>query len=106
MRGRAWASAAAVAALGLALGWQGFQRLRASRAGRGERGGDAVDEPRVTAAEMAREAGVNPNTFRAALRAANLSWHRDSEPWTVVRDSPEHQDMIRVLEELLSRRES
>lgn len=51
----------------------------------------------VSAAEMARLAGVDPKTFRAALRRENLDWHTHNGSWTVVDGSPEHADLERVL---------
>ena len=103
MNRRDWGIVAAIAGFGAALTWQGARVLARSRGGSRRDGGEAEDsrEPaQVTAAEMAREAGISPNVFRAALRAAELPWHGLNEPWTAVRDSAEHRDMIRVLEEL------
>jgi hypothetical protein len=51
----------------------------------------------ITANDMADAAGVNPKTFRQALRAANLSWHSHFSRWEAEVDSPEHEDMRRVL---------
>ena len=51
----------------------------------------------VTAADMARERGIDPNRFRAALRAANLEWRRHNDGWTVLSGGDEHQDLIRIL---------
>jgi hypothetical protein len=52
----------------------------------------------VTAVEMAREAGISAKSFRAALREAGFSWHEHPyKRWAVVPDSPEHEDMRRVL---------
>lgn len=54
----------------------------------------------VTAAEMARNAGIDPKTFRAALRRANLKWHAYYEKWEVPFGSAEHRDMSDVLASL------
>ena len=54
----------------------------------------------VTAAEMARERGIDPKRFRAALRAADLGWHVHGGGWTVQRDSSEHADLKRILASL------
>ena len=54
----------------------------------------------VTAAEIARAAGIDPKTFRAALRRANLNWHAHYEKWEVPFGSAEHRDMSDVLASL------
>lgn len=54
----------------------------------------------VTAAEMARTAGIDPKTFRAALRRANPKWHAHHEKWEVPFGSAEHHDMGEVLASL------
>ena len=51
----------------------------------------------VTAADMARANAIDPSAFRKALRRERLRWHQDKAPWTVLRTSPEHHDMLRVL---------
>jgi hypothetical protein len=51
----------------------------------------------VTAAEMARSAGVEPKAFRAALRRAKFNWHVHNGRWEVLHDSAEHREMIEVL---------
>lgn len=61
----------------------------------------AASSPRtVTAAEIARAAGIDPKTFRAALRRANLNWHAHYEKWEVPFGSAEHRDMSDVLASL------
>ena len=55
----------------------------------------------IDAEEMGRNAGVNPKTFRSALRREGFVWHRHYERWTVRRGSPEHKDMRRVLNTLI-----
>ena len=52
---------------------------------------------RTTAVDMAKQAGVNPKRFRAALRSKNFSWHEHSARWTVDIGSPEHAAMEQVL---------
>jgi hypothetical protein len=54
----------------------------------------------VSAADMARERGIDPKRFRAALRAECLPWHDHQTSWTVCRDSKEHDDLKRVLAHL------
>ena len=108
MNRRDWSMVAAIGAFGVALSWQGFRKLSGQGRGRERRrdgaDGDGSGQEQVTAAAMAREAGIRPNVFRAALRAAELPWHDANAAWTVVRDSAEHRDMVRVLEELLEQR--
>lgn len=61
----------------------------------------AASLPRtVTAAEIARAAGIDPKTFRAALRRANLNWHAHYEKWEVPFGSAGHSDMSDVLASL------
>jgi hypothetical protein len=58
----------------------------------------------VTAVEMAKEAGVNPKVFQAALRKQHFRWHLRDARWTVEKDSLEHEEMRRVLQSLIDRR--
>jgi hypothetical protein len=58
----------------------------------------------TTANQMATNAGIDPKTFREALRNAAFSWHELNEEWTVQRDSPQHKDMQQVLFQLLDKR--
>ena len=51
----------------------------------------------IRAVDMAKAAGVDPKTFRAALRREGLRWHAHNEPWTVLEGSTEHADLRRVL---------
>ncbi len=55
----------------------------------------------ITAVEMARSRGINPKDFRRALRAANLAWHSHNDRWSVPEGSREHEDMEKVLSELV-----
>ncbi|MEQ8246196.1 MAG: hypothetical protein RID42_00800 [Alphaproteobacteria bacterium] len=60
----------------------------------------------ISAIDMARQANVEPKSFRRALRAEGLTWHRHAERWTVDRGGPEHRDMTRVLNRLVRDRQS
>jgi len=42
-------------------------------------------------------AGVDPKTFRQALRDHHFSWHRHNAPWEAEEGSSKHRDMLRVL---------
>jgi len=55
----------------------------------------------VSAAEMARAAGVSPKRFRAALRKERFPWHQYNDRWTAERGSDRHLAMQRVLQALL-----
>ena len=57
----------------------------------------------ITAVGMAKEAGVDPKAFRAELRRARLPWHHHQDRWSVRKNSPNHQDMLRVLAGLRAR---
>lgn len=57
----------------------------------------------LTAAEIARSNGLDPKRYRQALRDAELPWYVHGARWTVEAGSPEHRDMLRVLEMLLGR---
>jgi hypothetical protein len=57
----------------------------------------------ITAVEMAKEAGVNPKVFQAALRRQHFRRHFRDSHWTVEKDSLEHEDMRRVLQSLIDR---
>lgn len=59
-----------------------------------------MPESYITAVEMARSAGIDPKTFRRALRAEAFPWHGHNERWTVPVGSPQHNDMLRVLRSL------
>ena len=50
---------------------------------------------------MAKQAGIDPKKFRAALRDAKLGWHIHGHPWIVTVNSQEHADLVDVLESLL-----
>ena len=56
----------------------------------------------ITAAEMARAAGVDPKRFRAALRSAGPAWHAEGGAWTVDKGSARHCEMETVLAQLTS----
>lgn len=61
---------------------------------------------RTTAAELARDAGVDPKRFRYRLRQAEnrgeITWHRKGQPWIAQIGSPEHRGMEGVLTDLLN----
>ena len=54
----------------------------------------------VTAIEIAEEYGLMPKKYRKALRSEKFSWHGHYEKWTVYRNSPEHEDMLKVARRL------
>jgi hypothetical protein len=56
----------------------------------------------TTAKKMARDAKINPKRFRRALRldSACKKWHRHYGRWTVTSGTREHDDMLRVLNEI------
>ncbi|RUZ80896.1 hypothetical protein EN943_02200 [Mesorhizobium sp. M7A.F.Ca.US.006.01.1.1] len=58
----------------------------------------------TTAAEMANAAGIDPDTFREALRGCDFVWHNPPDDWTVEIDSREHESMRTVLVILLLKR--
>ncbi len=53
-----------------------------------------------SAAEMARQYGLDGKAFRRALRAEGFSWHRLGECWDPPEGSPEYQEMLWVAERL------
>jgi hypothetical protein len=55
----------------------------------------------VTAVEMANESGIDPKSFRAALRAQKFHWHAHNARWEVESGSHENEQMRRVLIALL-----
>ena len=56
---------------------------------------------RITAMEMAASVAVDLEAYKAALRSAGLTWHKQGAPWTVERGSPQHDDMKSVMVNLL-----
>jgi hypothetical protein len=56
--------------------------------------------PETTAVEMAKKAGVDPKTFRQALRDAKFPWHHHNDRWTVELGRERHAAMKKVLEKL------
>ena len=56
---------------------------------------------KISAQEMATAVGVDLMAYRAALRSADLPWHKQGASWVVKRDSPQHDDMKTVLANLL-----
>jgi hypothetical protein len=59
----------------------------------------------TTAEDMARTVGVDPNTFREALRSVKYPRKRGTD-WEVKLDSPEYAGMRSVLASLLLRRKA
>jgi 3-hydroxyisobutyrate dehydrogenase-like beta-hydroxyacid dehydrogenase len=61
--------------------------------------------PTITAVELAKRAGIDPQKFRKALRKhsqdSDLSWHHRSDPWKSEMGSDRHRAMERVLAEVL-----
>ena len=53
-----------------------------------------------SAAEVARQHGLEPKAFRRALRARNFSWHQKGCRWNPPEGSPEHLDMVRLARSL------
>ena len=53
-----------------------------------------------SAADMARQYGLNPEKFRDALRKEKFPWHRHCARWNPPDDSAEYQDMVRVAKRL------
>ena len=51
----------------------------------------------IAAEEMAKKAGVNPQTLRQALPEASFPWHAHYDRWTVEIGSAQHEAMQRVL---------
>jgi hypothetical protein len=49
---------------------------------------------------MAKQAGIDPKSFRKALRDERLSWHNRNDRWTVDVGSLQHMAMERVLRKL------
>lgn len=59
-----------------------------------------------SAVDMARYAMIDPKAFRRALSSYGSPWHRPNERWLVLEGSPEHEDMILALRELVSSRKT
>ncbi|MER9003303.1 hypothetical protein NKI15_06700 [Mesorhizobium sp. M0862] len=60
----------------------------------------------TNAAEMATAAGIDPETFREALRDSDFPWHNPPDDWTVEIDSRQHEAMRTVLLIVLLKRKS
>ncbi len=54
------------------------------------------------AVDMAKQVGIDPKRFRAALRKENFEWHKHNDRWTVVIGSIEHAAMVCVLRDISS----
>ncbi len=51
----------------------------------------------VRVVDICREMGLPEKQARNKLRRARFQWHQDREFWDVVKGSPEHHDVMRVL---------
>ena len=58
----------------------------------------------VTAADVAREFGLDLPDFLAALRSAGLAWHTYDDRWKVELGSPFHAELRRVCGTLIAER--
>ncbi len=60
----------------------------------------------ITAATLARDAGVSPARFRRELQLAEergeITWHRRGTHWQARVGSPEYDDLNRVLTDLIN----
>jgi hypothetical protein len=54
----------------------------------------------ANAEDIARHYGLNPKSYRAALRSAGLEWHEKYRPWEAAPASPEQRDMLEIAERL------
>lgn len=57
-------------------------------------------ERTTSAAEMAEEAGVDVRIFKARLRDKRFRWGGPYNTWEVVVGSPDHTEMLIVIEEM------
>jgi transcriptional regulator with XRE-family HTH domain len=67
------------------------------------RDGDPGPRRTVTAEEIAGLYGLNPKSYRAALRKERLPWHDKHQRWTVETGSPEEAEMISIARKVASR---
>jgi hypothetical protein len=58
----------------------------------------------TNAAWMAHSSGIDPDTFREALRDADFPWYEPGTDWTVELGSPQHEAMRTVMLLLLLKR--
>lgn len=61
----------------------------------------APEPGRITATQIAQVNGADLNAFLHALRRRKFNWHGRFDRWNVVKGSPEHADMERVVRALL-----
>lgn len=54
----------------------------------------------ITAEAIAHAFGLNPKSYRAALRRESFDWHGRYDPWLVSPGSPEQQQLLRVAEQM------
>ena len=60
-----------------------------------------MNRSRLTTAIVIAEAfGLDPKSYRAALRREHFAWHEHGERWLVSPGSAEQEDMLRVAERL------
>jgi hypothetical protein len=60
-----------------------------------------LDKARLTTAEAIADAfGLNPKSYRAALRRQGFDWHAHGDLWMVSPGSAEQQQMLRVAERM------
>lgn len=52
---------------------------------------------------MALSVGVDPKAFRAALIDQKFDWHADGADWSVETGTPEHAQMVAVLQPLFAK---
>lgn len=57
----------------------------------------------TTAEEIAQAFGLNPKSYRARLRDADLRWHQAHARWEVEPASPQQSDMLAVAQEMTTR---
>lgn len=61
-----------------------------------------MDRSRLTTAIAIADAfGLDPKSYRAALRRRGLYWHEHNERWLVSAGSPEQADMLGVARQMM-----
>lgn len=59
---------------------------------------------RKTAADLAREFGIDPKTLRAALRRIDHGWHERNSPWAAETGTWEYTSMVSALAGIVARK--